>query len=216
MSFPSEQKKIRVLLADDHTILIEGLRRLLEPEFEIAGMAADGAEAVEMAAATTPQVAVLDIGMPRLNGIEAARQINLQSPSTKVIILTQQTSSLYVREAIASGVSGYVVKQSAANELKKAIDAVLQGGMYMSPSLVPPGSTLQELLHSLSSESEALTPRQVEVLQLVAQGRAMKEIATQLGISVKTVEFHKACLTERLGVHTTAELTQFAIHRGII
>ena len=208
----------RILLADDHQVLLEGMRKLLEPEFSIAGTAADGRELVEKAITLRPDVAVLDIGLPLLNGIEAARQIGEKAPGVKIVVLTQQTDQAYVREAFRAGARGYVVKQAAASELQRALRAAVKGEYYVSPSLL--SGDIQARLDPKVNPSElfggVLTPRQREVLQLVAEGKAGKEIAALLKISPKTVEFHKACIMDQLGMKSTAELTRYAIQHGLI
>ena len=209
--------KPRLLLADDHELLVDGLRRLLEPDFEMVGTVADGREAVAAYEQLRPDVLLLDIGMPGLNGIEATRQIKRSFPDARVIFVTMQTDRVYVQEAFRAGGAGYVVKQGAAGELIDAIRMVLRGRRYMSPRLV----TAMGADH-FDPESEAtpqfggrLTPRQREVLQLVAEGKSMKEIARILDISVRTVEFHKNGLIQQLGLRTVAELTRYALDQKI-
>jgi DNA-binding NarL/FixJ family response regulator len=209
--------KPRLLLADDHELLVDGLRRLLEPDFEMVGTVADGREAVAAYEQLRPDVLLLDIGMPGLNGIEATRQIKRSVPDARVIFVTMQTDRVYVQEAFRAGGAGYVVKQGAAGELIDAIRMVLRGRRYMSPRLV----TAMGADH-FDPESEAtpqfggrLTPRQREVLQLVAEGKSMKEIARILDISVRTVEFHKNGLIQQLGLRTVAELTRYALDQKI-
>jgi DNA-binding NarL/FixJ family response regulator len=210
----------RLLLADDHSILLEGIRRLVEADFEIIGTASDGRELVSAAARLQPDVVVLDIGMPLLNGIDAARQILNNTPEAKIVVLTQHSDVAYIRAAFHVGVSAYLLKQSAAAELLPALRAVLEGGSYVSrtitdsvPDLKEGGDPRTLLTHRSARE---LTPRQREVLQLVAEGKAAKEIAAVLGISVKTVEFHKAAIMDELGMRSTAELTRYAIAHGIV
>jgi len=209
--------KPRLLLADDHELLVDGLRRLLEPDFEMVGTVADGREAVAAYEQLRPDVLLLDIGMPGLNGIEATRQIKRSFPDARVIFVTMQTDRVYVQEAFRAGGAGYVVKQGAAGELIDAIRMVLRGRRYMSPRLV----TAMGADH-FDPDSEStpqfggrLTPRQREVLQLVAEGKSMKEIARILDISVRTVEFHKNGLIQQLGLRTVAELTRYALDQKI-
>ena len=208
----------KLLLADDHAILLDGVRKLLESEYEIVGSAADGRELVASALRLSPDVVLLDIGMPLLNGIEAARQIQRTAPHVKVVFLTQQSHKSYVQEAFRAGALGYILKQSAATELLQGLREVLQGRYYVTPLVAGPAMT--ERLDSTTNPSEmfgeSLTPRQREVLQLVAEGKAAKEIAAIVGISVKTVEFHKAAIMEELGLRTTAELTRYALQHGIV
>jgi DNA-binding NarL/FixJ family response regulator len=209
--------KPRLLLADDHELLVDGLRRLLEPDFEMVGTVADGREAVAAYEQLRPDALLLDIGMPGLNGIEATRQIKRSFPDARVIFVTMQTDRVYVQEAFRAGAAGYVVKQGAAGELIDAIRMVLRGRRYMSPRLVAAMGAEQ-----FDPESEStpqfggrLTPRQREVLQLVAEGKSMKEIARILDISVRTVEFHKNGLIQQLGLRTVAELTRYALDQKI-
>ncbi|HLJ50042.1 MAG TPA: response regulator transcription factor [Bryobacteraceae bacterium] len=206
----------RLLLADDHRILMEGVRKLLEAEFDIIGTAADGRELVTLVESLQPDVVVLDIGMPLLNGIEASRQIRQKSQKSRIVILTQQTARPYIREAFDAGAMAYVLKQSAPRELTIAIQRALAGELYISEMLREAGIVPQPEGSPHVSKAFGLTPRQREVLQLVAEGKAAKEIANLLGISVKTVEFHKMSIMEELGMRTTAELTRYAMQHGIV
>lgn len=211
-------RRSTLLLADDHTILLDGVRKLLESEYEIVGCAADGRELVAATLGLCPDAVLLDIGMPLLNGIEAARQIQRNSPHVKIVFLTQQSHRSYVQEAFRAGAAGYVLKQSAATELSTALREVLDGRYYVTPLVA--GDEVASRLDPNTNPSElfggTLTPRQREVLQLVAEGKAAKEIAAIVGISVKTVEFHKAAIMEELGLRTTAELTRYALQHGIV
>lgn len=208
----------RVLVADDHHILVEGVRRILETEYDVAGTATNGREVVDLATRLHPDVVILDVGMPLLNGIEAARHIRSSAPAIKIVFLTQQADRAYVHEAFRSGASAYVLKQSAADELLKAMQDVIAGRFYISPSVT--SDEVKARFDPSRNPSELfggnLTPRQREVLQLVAEGKGAKEIATLMGISVKTVEFHKSAIMDELGMRTTAELTRYAIEHGII
>ena len=201
--------KPRLILADDHAVLLDGLIKLL-PDFDVVGTASDGRSAVELWRQLRPDLIVLDIGLPLLNGIEAARQIKALAPAAKILFLTMHSDRVYLEEAFHSQASGYVLKQSAAVELVQAIRTVLEGGEYVSPGLH------RELVGpSPQGMGSDLTPRQREVLQLISEGKAMKEIAHLLQISVRTVEFHKNSLMEQLGMHNTAELIRYAIEQGI-
>lgn len=209
--------KPRVLLADDHRILAEGLRSLLEPEFEIVGVVADGRELVAAAGRHRPDVIVADISMPSLNGIEAAVQLRALGVPAKVVFLTMHRDVAYARRALEAGASGFVLKHSATTELVTAVREAIRGQTYVTPMLAG------ELFHSYregksrpSDEAHRLTPRQREVLQLLAEGRSAKEIAAILKISTRTAEFHKVRIRESLGVQTTAELVQCAIRLGIV
>jgi DNA-binding NarL/FixJ family response regulator len=206
----------RVLIGDDHAILVEGIRKLLETEYDITGSAADGRELVLLACELQPDIVLLDIGMPLLNGIEAARQIRRECPRARIVVLTQQSDRRYVQEAFRAGVHGYILKQSAASELAAALKEVLKGHYYVTRTLAPEDGPINPGINPAELFGGGLTPRQREVLQLVAEGKAAKEIASIIGISVKTVEFHKAAIMDELGLRTTAELTRYAIRHGIV
>jgi DNA-binding NarL/FixJ family response regulator len=207
----------RLLLADDHTLLLEGIRLLLEPEFELVGSVEDGQALLAAAKTLKPDVILLDISMPVLNGIDAARQLRKLLPSARLIFLTMHSDPDYVTEAFRAGAMGYLLKRAAASELLTAIRAVLKGNHYVSPLVTR--NALESLISPPKPEgkySDRLSPRQREVLQLVAEGRTRKEIAGILNISVKTVEFHKAALTRLLNLSTVADFTRYAIEHGII
>jgi DNA-binding NarL/FixJ family response regulator len=207
----------RLLLADDHTLLLEGIRLMLEPEFELAGSVEDGQALLAAAEKLKPDVILLDISMPILNGIDAARQLRKIVPSSKLIFLTMHGDADYVTEAFRAGASGYLLKRSAASELVTAIREVLKGHHYVSPLVTR--NALELLMGATKSDSkfaDGLTPRQRQILQLVAEGRTRKEIAGTLGISVKTVEFHKATLARELNLRTASDFTLYAIEHGMI
>jgi DNA-binding NarL/FixJ family response regulator len=210
-------KKTRLLIADDHTLVLEGLKRILESEFELAGTAENGRDVLRLAGELMPDVALLDISMPLLNGIDTARQLSKSFPQIKIIFVTMHSDSDYVAEAFRAGAWGYVLKRSAASELVTAIHEVMKGRYYVTPMV-----TRESLSPIFSAAPEpkklaaTLTTRQREVLQLVAEGRSVKEIAAILKVSAKTVEFHKSALMDRLGIHTTAELTRYAIGHGMV
>jgi DNA-binding NarL/FixJ family response regulator len=206
----------RLLIADDHTILLEGLKALLAPEFEVVATAGDGRAVLEAAEKHRPDVVLLDITMPGLNGIEAARRLKESNPDLKLIILTMHGDLSFVSAAFEAGASGYVLKQSAASELVRALHDVESGRRYISLAIQERlGTETAAFLRRSKKFSADLTSRQREVLQLVAEGRARKEIAQILGVSVKTVEFHKQKITEKLGLHTDAALIAYAIRHGI-
>jgi DNA-binding NarL/FixJ family response regulator len=209
--------KPRLLLVDDHELFLDGLRKLLETEFELLAAVGDGRAAVATFESLGPDLVLLDIGLPLLNGIEAARQIKRIRPDAIILFVTMQTDRIYVEEAFRAGGTGYVLKQAAARELVEAIHAVLDGRSYISPLIASKLGTLPFDLAAKPSEhfGGPLTPRQREVLQLVAEGKSMKEIAGILDISVRTVEFHKNGIMQELGCRTTAELTRYAIEHGI-
>jgi DNA-binding NarL/FixJ family response regulator len=203
-------------MADDHALILAGMRKLLEEECEIVGMVEDGRALIEAAQKLRPDLILMDIAMPLLNGLEAARQLSKLVPESKLIFLTMHASPTYAAEAFQAGASGYLLKRSAASELTQAIQSVLHGQHYLTPLIT------KEVLESVIStekrgkpNSKALTARQREVLQLVAEGRSTKEIATLLSVSVKTVEFHKFRIMQQLDIHTTANLTKYAITHGI-
>ena len=209
--------KPRLLLADDHTLLLEGIRLLLEPEFDLVGSVEDGQALLAAAKTLKPDVILLDISMPRLNGIDAARSLRKLLPSARLIFVTMHADADYDAEAFRAGAMGYILKRAAASELITAVRAVLKGDHYVSPFVTR--NALQSLISSSKPQakfSDRLTPRQREVLQLVAEGRSRKEIACILNISVKTVEFHKGKLMRELNLQTVADFTRYAIEHGII
>jgi len=213
--------KPRILIADDHSIVLAGLCKLVEAdgEGEVVGTVEDGRALVEEAQKLRPDIILLDISMPLLNGLDAARQIRKLVPECKLIMLTMHASPTYAAEAFKAGVSGYLIKRSAASELKHAIQAVLLGQHYMTPLITK--DVLESALHPTEGSARkrppsTLTPRQREVLQLVAEGKGTKDIASLLKISVKTVEFHKYRIMDELDLHSTAELTKYAIAEGLV
>lgn len=215
-------KKITVLLADDHTILREGFRRLLELEndLEVVGEAPDGRQAVVLAKQLRPAVVVMDIAMPRLNGLEATRQMLRDVPAAKVIILSAHSDDAYVRNATESGAAGFLLKQTSATDVCRAIREVSQGRTFFSPSV---SRRLEQLAPRTTSRAGVvtrkavqLTSRELETLQLIAEGKANKEIAADLGIGIKTVEKHREHLMRKLDLHDTAGITRYAISAGII
>jgi DNA-binding NarL/FixJ family response regulator len=205
------------LIADDHQILAEGVRNLLEPEFEVVGVVADGRELITAAKKLAVDVIVADVTMPSLNGIEAAAQLRDAGITAKVVFLTMHRDVAYARRAMEAGASGYVLKHSVSSELVTAIREALRGQTYITPMIA--GELFQSYREGdaeTSDSSHRLTVRQREVLQLIAEGRSAKEVAAILKISTRTAEAHKAHILEVLGVRSTAELTQYAIRNGII
>ena len=206
---------IRVLLADDHMIVRQGFKSMLERDgFEIVGEAADGREAVRMAQRLRPDVAVLDLAMPSLNGIDAAKQILRESPGTRPILLTMFAERHQVLAAFRAGITGYLLKTRAVEDLEQAIREVVDGGVYVSNGIGR--EVLQEFIDGREAPADPLTPREREVVQLVAEGRTSKEIASTLGISVKTAESHRSNVMAKLNVHEAAGLVRYAIRQGLI
>ncbi len=206
---------IRVVLADDHVLVRQGLKSLLEREgFQVAGEASDGQEAVQQVVSLQPDVVVLDISMPILNGVDAARSLGKLAPKTKVILLTQHGEDQYISGALEAGVSGYVLKNQVANDLVRAIQQVSRGQVYLSPGV---SAALMDAYRSKSDKpADPLTPRERQVLQLIAEGKSTKDVAALLGISVKTAESHRTRLMQKLDIHETASLVRYAVRRGIV
>jgi len=216
-----EARKIRILLADDHNIIRRGLRLLLErqPGFEVVGEAADGRQAVEQAQATQPDVAVLDIAMPNMGGIEAAEQIRSSLPNAALIILSMHSDEGYVLRALKAGARGYVLKDSAENDLIETIKVVSQGKAFFSPEIsrILAEDYVREMKKRSTEDSyELLTSREREILHMLAEGKSNKDIATLLNLSLYTVETHRRNLQDKLNLHSIAELILYAVRKGII
>ena len=215
-------KPITVLLAEDHQIVRQGLRKLLEAErdLEVIGEADNGRLAVAMTKKLCPAVVVMDIAMPLLNGLEATRQIHQAFPATKILILSAHSDDAYVEQVTASGASGFLLKQTSSHVLAEAIRAVQEGKTFFSPSIDKQIRNHYERTPNraglLRKKAARLTSREMEVLQLIAEGQANKQVAGELGISVKTVEKHRQRLMQKLNIHDTAGLTRYAIAAGII
>jgi len=212
-------KPIRVLLADDHTLVRAGLRGLLEglQGVEVVGEAGEGQETLRLAKTLRPDVVLLDIGMPGLNGLEVAGRLATIDPAIRVLILSMHSTEEYVVRALRAGSAGYLLKGSAVAELEVALRAVARGDTYLSPAVSK--HVVDDYVRRTGGAEdplEALTPRQREILQLAAEGQSSKEIATQLGISYRTVEAHRAQLMERLGLHDLAGLVRFAVRVGLV
>ena len=207
--------RARVLLADDHVLLLEAFRRMLEPEVEIVGACADGAALVEQAIALEPDLVVADVSMPRMNGLEAARRLRGELPGTRVVFLTVNEDPQMAAEAFALGASGYLLKSSTATELHEAIRAVLAGRRYLSKRLAGGDPDVLPAAASADRPLEQLTLRERDVLKLLAEGLTMKEIGAELGIATRTVAFHKYRMMESLGLRTSAELVSFAVENRL-
>ena len=209
---------IRVLVADDHTIVRQGVVSLLEASGDctVVAQASDGVEAVERAVATSPDVAVVDIGMPRLSGLEAVRRIRQEAPRVRILVLTMHEEEEYVVHLVKAGASGYLVKDSAATDLLAAVRALARGQGYLGPYAARVLAEQYRRPEEAADPYGALTPREREVFHLVVDGKTTKEIAKQLGISPKTAENHRARLMEKLGVHNTAELVRYAAKKRLL
>ena len=207
----------RVLLADDHPLVLAALRSLLEAECEVVGVVSDGRELVEAASRLKPEVIVLDISLPSLNGIDAARQIKKEQPETKILFLTMHANLAYLKEALVAGATGYLLKTSARDELLGALRDVIRNRIHVSPGF---GEEIVDQFErrprTFTGAQSVLTVRQREILQLVAEGRTAKEIAGILNVSVQTVAFHKHQIMEKLGLRSTAEPTKYAIQEGLV
>ena len=207
---------IRILLADDHALVRHGFRMILaaQPDMEIAGEAGNGREAVELAQKLKPDVVVMDVAMPELNGIEATRRLIELAPRTRVLALSMHKDNVYVREILRAGARGYLLKDSADADLIAAVRAVAKGEGYLSPGVSD--AVLSDYRRHVTDPLDLLTSREREVLQLIAEGKTNKEIATSLNLSVYTVEAHRGRLMEKLNLHSTGELVRFAVRSGLI
>jgi len=210
---------IRILIADDHGVLRAGLRALLnaEPGLEVVGEAADGLTALQLAAELRPDVALMDLSMPGLDGIQVTRQLKETLPGTRVLILTVHEDESLLREAIQAGASGYIIKRAVESELINAIHAVSSGDLYVHPALTR--ALLRDLSPALASDqapTESLTPREIDVLRLIAQGYTNRQVAEKLHVSVRTVESHRANLTSKLDIASRAELVRYAREHGLL
>lgn len=212
-------KKTTIVVADDHKLVREGICKLLEAreDFEVVGEASDGEEAVQLVLEKKPDIALMDIWMPRLSGIDATRRIGKRGLNTKVLVLSMHESRSYVEEVLRAGAAGFIVKNAASSDLLAAIDAVCSGASYLSPAIT------QQVVDAIARPGDsapsgvaALTDREREVLQLIAEGLSSKEIASMIGVSLKTVDSHRSNLMEKLNIHKVSGLVRFAIRAGLV
>lgn len=210
------KKKIRILLADDHRMVRQGFRLILDAQedMEVIGEAGNGREAVDMARSLKPEVVVMDVTMPELNGIEATRRIREAEPLVRVLALSVHRDAVYVREIVRAGAEGYILKESADSELIAAIRAVASGNSYLSPEVA--GAVLKDYRKHATNPLDLLSSREREVLQQIAEGKTNKEIATNLNLSVYTVDGHRTRIMEKLGLHSIGELVRFAVRNGLV
>ncbi len=214
-----KRSTIRILLADDHQLFREGLRHIFEDELgmSVVGQAESGRETIALAHSLLPDIIVMDISMPDLNGIEATRQIRSKLSDVKIIALSMHSDKRYVSEMLAAGAMGYLLKHSAVDELERAVRTILDGNIYVSPEIA--GIVVQDYLEHLSSTKSirpsTLTAKEREVLQLIAEGKSTKEIASILHVSIPTIDTHRQHIMEKLDLHSVAELTKFAIREGL-
>jgi len=209
-------KKIRILLADDHAVVRQGFRAILaaEPDMEIVGEAANGRDAVEFAERLRPDVVVMDVAMPELNGIEATRRLAESTPRTRILALSMHKDSVYVREILRAGARGYLLKDAFDSDLLAAVRAVARGDGYLSPAVSD--AVLTDYRKHVTDPLDLLTSREREVLQMLAEGKTNKDIATLLKLSVYTVEAHRGRIMEKLNLHSIGELVRFAVHSGLV
>lgn len=206
---------IHVVLADDHVLVRQGIKSLLEREgMQVLAEASDGQEAVRQVEKLNPEVAIFDIGMPMLNGMDAARTVSRSCAKTKSILLTQHDEDQYVSEALNAGVKGYVLKSQVANDLVQAIRQVLRGDVYLSPGIA--SAVISAYRSKADRPVDPLTVRERQVLQLIAEGKSTKDVASLLGVSVKTAESHRSRLMQKLDIHETASLVRYAVKRGLV
>ena len=208
--------KIRILLADDHAMVRQGFRMILssQPDMEIVGEAGNGREAVEQAEKLQPDIVVMDVAMPELNGIEATRRLATSSPRTRVLALSMHKDSVYVREILRAGARGYLLKDSIGSDLLAAVRAVARGEGYLSPAVSE--AVLSDYRRHVADPLDMLTTREREVLQLIAEGKTNKDIASALNLSVYTVDAHRGRIMEKLNLHSAGELVRFAVRKGLV
>jgi two-component system, NarL family, response regulator NreC len=207
---------IKILLADDHTIVRQGLKLILSahPDLHVVGEAANGREAIDLAQKLQPDVVLMDVAMPELNGIEATRRMIESAPRLRVLVLSMHKEPVYVREILKAGARGYILKDAIDTELLSAVRAVARGDGYISPAVS--GALLGDYRHNVTDPIDLLSSREREVLQLIAEGRTNKEIATRLNLSVYTVDSHRGKIMDKLNLHSTGELVRFAVRHGLV
>jgi two-component system response regulator NreC len=207
---------IKVLLADDHTIVRQGLKLILSshPDLEVVGEAANGNEVIDLAEKLKPDVILMDVAMPELNGIEATRRLHQISPRMKVLVLSMHKEAVYIREILKAGARGYILKDAIDTELVNAIQSVARGDGYISPAIS--GALLSDYRQNLTDPLDLLSTREREVLQLIAEGKTNKEVATRLNLSVYTVDSHRGKIMEKLNLHSAGELIRFAVKNGLV
>ena len=213
--------RLRILLADDHTVVRQGLRKVLEdrPDWDVVAEAGDGREAVRQAEELKPDVAIIDVAMPLLNGIETTRQIARKAPATRILVLSMHSDEAYVNQILKAGATGYLLKDSADVDLLQAVEAVSKGKSFFSPAIAK--VMLDDYVRQLADKGitdryESLSEREREIFQLIAEGKANKEMAALLSISTSTVETHRARIMEKLDLHSAAEIVLYAVRRGVI
>jgi DNA-binding NarL/FixJ family response regulator len=209
-------KRIRILLADDHAVVRQGFKMILsaQPDMEIVGEAGNGRQAVDLAESLTPDIVVMDVAMPELNGIEATRRLRASTPHARVLALSMHKDSVYVREILRAGARGYLLKDSPAGDLLAAVRALAGGESYLSPAVS--NAVLDDYRRHVTDPIDLLTSREREVLQMLAEGKTNKEIATVLNLSVYTVDAHRGRIMEKLNLHSINELVRFAVRNGLI
>lgn len=209
-------RKIRILLADDHALVRQGFRKILEaePDMEVVGEAGNGRQAVELGRSLLPDVIVMDVGMPELNGIEATRRLSEAAPRSRILALSMHKDSVYVREILRAGAQGYLLKDAFDRDLLLAVRAVARGEAYLSPAVA--GAVLTDFRRHVRDPIDLLTSREREVLQMLAEGKTNKEIAAALNLSVYTVDAHRGRIMEKLNLHSIGELVRFAVRNGLV
>jgi two-component system, NarL family, response regulator NreC len=210
------ERTIRILLADDHTIVRQGLKLILaaHPDLEVVGEAANGREAVELGSSLKPDIVLMDVGMPELNGVDATRKLMELNPRIRILVLSMHKEAMYVREILRAGARGYILKDAIDSELLQAIRSVARGDGYISPGVS--GALLSDFRQNVSDPLDLLSNREREVLQLIGEGKTNKEVAARLNLSVYTIDSHRGKIMEKLNLHSTGELVRFAVKHGLV